>query len=184
MTASPQAARESVIFVAAGDLVKPDAMLRDKNLIPLSHQHQHALALCVRIDRSLQAGGQAAEWHDEVARMFDNEIRYHFAAEEKLLFPACEKYEPLKPLVKHLLSEHGTLRGFFAMAAARTMDTRQLTTFHQTLSQHIRTEERELFEQCQALMPEAQMDSLGAAMQRYFDTSGMPGAACDIRPKN
>ncbi len=157
-------------------------MLRDKNPIPLSHQHQHALALCVRIDRSLQAGGQAAEWHEEVARIFETEIRYHFSAEEKLLFPACEKYDSLKPLVKHLLSEHGTLRGFFAMAAARTMDTRQLTTFHQTLSQHIRTEERELFEQCQALMPEAERDTLGAAMQRYFDTSGMPGATCDIRP--
>ena len=29
-------------------------MLRDRNLIPLSHQHQHALALCVRLDRALQ----------------------------------------------------------------------------------------------------------------------------------
>ncbi len=157
-------------------------MLRDKNLIPLSHQHQHALALCVRIDRSLQAGGKAEHWHDEVARIFDTEIRFHFAAEEKILFPVCEKYEPLKVLVKHLLSEHGTLRGFFAMAAAKRMDVHQLTTFHQTLSQHIRTEERELFERCQELMPQAEMDALGAAMQHYFETSGMPGAACDIRP--
>ena len=157
-------------------------MLRDKNLIPLSHQHQHALALCVRIDRSLQAGGKAEDWHDEVARIFETEVRYHFAVEEQVLFPACEQHGPLKPLVKHLLSEHGTLRGFFAMAAAKTMDVHQLATFHQTLSQHIRTEERELFEQCQALMPQEEMDSVGAAMQRYFETSGMPGAACDIRP--
>jgi len=27
-------------------------MLRDKALVPLSRQHQHALALCVRIDRT------------------------------------------------------------------------------------------------------------------------------------
>jgi hemerythrin-like domain-containing protein len=27
-------------------------MLRDKSLIPLSRQHQHALALCVRIERA------------------------------------------------------------------------------------------------------------------------------------
>jgi iron-sulfur cluster repair protein YtfE (RIC family) len=158
-------------------------MLRDKNLIPLSHQHQHALALCVRIDRSLQGGAKASEWHDEVARIFESEIRYHFAAEERILFPACEQYDPLRPLIKHLLSEHGTLRGFFAMAAAKGLDERQLATFHQTLSQHIRTEERELFEQCQVLMPEEEMNSLGTAMQQYFDTSGMPGAACDIRPK-
>lgn len=158
-------------------------MLRDKNLIPLSHQHQHALALCVRIDRALQAGTRVEDWHEEVMRIFENEVRYHFAAEEKILFPACENYEPLKPVVKHLLSEHGTLRGFFAMAASKKMDTRQLATFHQTLSQHIRTEERELFEQCQALMPEEEMNRLGAAMQSYFEDSGMPGAACDIRPK-
>jgi len=31
-------------------------MLRDKNLVPLSHQHQHYLALCVRLDRAIQAG--------------------------------------------------------------------------------------------------------------------------------
>jgi iron-sulfur cluster repair protein YtfE (RIC family) len=155
-------------------------MIRDKNLIPLSHQHQHALALCVRIDRSLQGGGRAAEWLDEVAAIFNSEIRYHFAAEEKVLFPACEKYEPLRPLIKHLLSEHGSLRGFFAMAANKTMDTRQLTTFHQTLSQHVRTEERQLFEQIQALMPEDEMNVVGAAMQRYFETSGMPGATCEL----
>ncbi|MBZ5646455.1 MAG: hemerythrin domain-containing protein [Acidobacteriia bacterium] len=157
-------------------------MLRDKNLIPLSHQHQHALALCVRIERSLKTGGHAADWHDEIAQIFASEIRYHFEAEEKILFPACEKYAPLKALVKRLLSEHATLRGLFTMAAAKKMDNRQLESFHQTLSQHIRTEERELFEQCQTLMSGEEMNSLGAAMQRYFETSGMPGATCEIRP--
>ena len=157
-------------------------MLRDKNLIPLSHQHQHALALCVRIERSLQAGGKPQDWHDEIARIFDTEVRYHFAAEETLLFPACEKYAPLNGLVQRLLKEHATLRGLFASAAEKNMDRRQLETFHQTLSTHIRTEERELFEQCQELMSQEEMNSLGAAMQRYFETSGMPGAACDIRP--
>jgi iron-sulfur cluster repair protein YtfE (RIC family) len=31
-------------------------MLRHPSLIPLSHQHQHALALCVTIDRALRSG--------------------------------------------------------------------------------------------------------------------------------
>jgi len=158
-------------------------MLRDKNLIPLSHHHQHALALCVRIERALKAGGAAEDWHGEIARIFDTEIRYHFAAEETVLFPACEKYAPLKGLIKQLLSEHGALRGFFTTAAEKKLDVHQLETFHQTLSQHIRTEERELFEQCQALMSGEEMDSLGAAMQRYFESSGMPGATCEVRPK-
>ena len=157
-------------------------MLRDKNLIPLSHQHQHALALCVRIERSLQAGGQPADWHDEIARIFASEIRYHFEAEETILFPACERYAPLKGLVQRLLAEHTTLRALFAAASAKEMDLRRLEAFHQTLSQHIRTEERELFEQCQELMSQEEMGSLGTAMQRYFEASGMSGATCEIRP--
>jgi len=45
-------------------------MLRDKNLIPLSHQHQHALALCVRLDRALQAGEVDAEaWQAEIQQI-------------------------------------------------------------------------------------------------------------------
>lgn len=158
-------------------------MLRDKNLIPLSHQHQHALALCVRIERSLQTGGKPEDWHDEIARIFDSEIRYHFEAEETILFPACENYAPLQALVQRLLAEHTTLRASFASAAERRMDRRQLEAFHQTLSGHIRAEERELFEPCQELMSQEEMNSLGAAMQRYFQTSGMPGAACDLRPR-
>ena len=63
-------------------------MLRDKNLIPLSHQHQHCLALCVRLDRAIQAGGVDLEaWQAEIQQMFEQEIAFHFAAEEKELFP-------------------------------------------------------------------------------------------------
>ena len=35
------------------DKMHNGGMLRDRNLIPLSHQYQHALALCVPIERAL-----------------------------------------------------------------------------------------------------------------------------------
>jgi len=50
-------------------------MLRDKALIPLSHQHQHCLALCVRLDRALQAGEVDLEaWQAEIQQIFEQEI--------------------------------------------------------------------------------------------------------------
>ncbi len=157
-------------------------MLRDKSLIPLSHQHQHALALCVRLERSLQSGGADLDaWQAEVTRIFADEITFHFGAEEKFLFPAAEKIESLLPLVKHLRSEHGTLRGFFARAEARKLDAAALKTFGETLAQHIRTEERQLFERMQQLIPAEELAGLGAAMDNYFRSSGMPGATCEIR---
>jgi len=156
-------------------------MLRDKNLIPLSHQHQHALAMCVRLDRALAKGdADLNAWQEEIAGIWESEIRFHFEAEQKILFPAAEKYASLRPLVKQLLSEHATLRGFFARAQTRRLDATALKTFVETLAHHIRTEERELFEGCQRQMPAAEMALTGAAMDDYFGQSGMPGASCAL----
>jgi hemerythrin-like domain-containing protein len=156
-------------------------MLRDKNLIPLSHQHQHALAMCVRLDRALAKGDADLEaWQEEMASMWESEIRFHFEAEEKFLFPVADEYASLRPLVKQLLAEHGTLRDFFARAKARRLDPAGLKSFGESLSQHIRTEERQLFEQCQRQMPASEMAHAGAAMEEYFAKSGMPGASCSL----
>jgi hemerythrin-like domain-containing protein len=156
-------------------------MLRDKSLIPLSHQHQHALALWVRLDRALAKGdADLNAWQEEITTIWESEIRFHFAAEEKVLFPAAEKYASIQPLVKHLLSQHGTLRGFFARAQMRRLDASSLKSFGETLSQHIRTEERELFEDCQRQMPPQELGRIGAAMEEYFAHSGMPGATCAL----
>jgi len=156
-------------------------MLRDKNLVPLSHQHQHALAMCVRLDRTLAKGdADLNAWQEEIAGIWESEVRFHFEAEEKVLFPAAEKYAPLQPLVKRLLAEHGTLRDFFAHAKMRRLDSSALKTFVETLSRHIRTEERELFEECQRQMSSEEMARTGTAMDHYFANSGMPGASCAL----
>jgi len=158
-------------------------MLRDKNLIPLSHQHQHALALCVRLDRALAKGdADLNAWQEEIVSMYENEIRFHFEAEEKVLFPAAKDYASLRPMVKQLLSEHGKLRGFFAAAQSRRLNTTGLKAFCEILSQHIRTEERQLFEECQRQMPAEELARTGASMEEYFTKSGMPGAACALSP--
>ncbi|MGD0180950.1 MAG: hemerythrin domain-containing protein, partial [Terriglobales bacterium] len=93
-------------------------MLRDKNLVPLSRQHQHALALCVRLDRAIQAGEIDLEaWQAEIQQQFESEIGIHFAAEEKELFPAAARFPELQSLVDELLAEHDFLRDSFARAA-------------------------------------------------------------------
>ena len=59
-------------------------MLRDKSLIPLSHQHQRVLALCVRIDRAapIQQKDLPA-WQLEAAELFREEVAIHFAADTR-----------------------------------------------------------------------------------------------------
>ena len=137
--------------------------------------------MCVRLDRALAKGNpDLLDWQEEVVNLWESEIRFHFEAEEKVLFPAAEKYADLKPLLKQLLSEHTMLRDFFARAAARQMDAAALKTFGETLSGHIRTEERQLFEECQRQMTADEMARAGSAMDEYFAKSGMPGASCAL----
>ena len=140
-------------------------MLRDRNLIPLSHQHQHALALCVQIDRSLQAGTADLEaLQAQIRTMFNLEIRRHFAAEEEVLFAEAAAFAELKPLVDQLLAEHVRLRDYFARAERRELDAATLRKFAELLSTHIRREERELFEACQRLFSAEKLTAVGAAL--------------------
>lgn len=147
-------------------------MLRDKSLIPLSRQHQHALALCVRLDRALKAGKIGLEsWQAEIAQIFEQEIAIHFAAEEKYVFPAAAKFPELQPVVQELLNEHATLRDLFARARSRSLDRAALSTFAAALAQHVRKEERQVFEGMQKLMSAGEMEALGAALERDLESA-------------
>jgi iron-sulfur cluster repair protein YtfE (RIC family) len=137
-------------------------MLRDRNLIPLSRQHQHALALCVRIDRASPIGqASLAAWQGEIAQVFQSEIKIHFTAEEQVLFPAARKFLELIPLVDELLDDHVALRGFFANAESFQMSAADLSAFGQHMSAHIRKEERHLFERMQELLNQEELARLG-----------------------
>jgi len=140
-------------------------MLRDKNLIPLSRQHQHALALCVRIERASPIpDADLRTWQGEIAQQFQNEVSAHFDAEERVLFPAALRFEELVPLVEELVNEHHELRTSFARAGANEMSATDLAAFAGSLSTHIRKEERRLFEQLQEFMGPDQLATLGKAL--------------------
>jgi hemerythrin-like domain-containing protein len=160
---------EKLRKVRAAFVAKSDNNLvrRDKNLVPLSRQHQHALALCVRLERALKAGEVDLEaWQAEMQQMFEQEIGIHFAAEEKELFPAAARALELQPLVEELLAEHAMLRDFFSRAAAGALDSANLGRFPEKLAAHIRKEERELFEGMQRVMSAQELATVGVALER------------------
>jgi hemerythrin-like domain-containing protein len=137
-------------------------MLRDKSLIPLSHQHQRALALCVRIDRAQPVQEKdLPAWQLEIEQLFEQEIKIHFAAEEDTVFPAARNFPELIPLVEELLSDHASLRKSFSQAQAGAMSNTNLSALAQKLSAHIRKEERQLFEGLQKLMKPEELARLG-----------------------
>jgi|ERR1700751_2399256 len=147
-------------------------MWRHKSLVPLSRQHQHALALCVRIDRASPISeADLQTWQNEIAQQFTQEIRSHFDAEERVLFPAARKFKELIALVDDLQSEHLLLRGSVSEAEAHTMSAADLSAFAQHLSAHIRREEHDLFERVQELFKPAELAALGAQLCAADDST-------------
>ena len=163
-------------------------MLRDKNLVALSRQHHHTLALCVRLDRALQAGPVDAEaWQSEIAQHFEQEVSVHFAAEESVVFPVAAKFAGLASLVTELQAEHGRLRELFARATARRLDPAGMEEFVENLAQHIRKEERQLFEGMQGVMGESELNAIGTtlagALAAASDACIVPNQATRLRPR-
>jgi hemerythrin-like domain-containing protein len=164
-------------------------MLRNKNLIPLSHQHQHALALCVRLDRALQSGPVDPEpWQSEITQHFQQEISIHFAAEEREVFPVAERFVDMQALVVELTQEHVALRDFFTRAESGSLDSASLGEFVEKLAKHIRKEERQLFEGLQAALSSDELNALGSnldkAMAAANDACILQTEATRLRPKS
>lgn len=163
-------------------------MLRDKSLIPLSRQHQHALALCVRIDRASPiSDADLRSWQEEITQQFETEIKFHFAAEERVLFPIARSFQNLSALADELQGEHVTLRKSFSEAGARKMTAWELSAFAERLSRHIRKEERQLFERMQELVKPEELAALGVqledALKDATQACALPNQTTKLRAK-
>jgi hemerythrin-like domain-containing protein len=142
------------------------AMWRDPSLHPLSHQHQHGLALSVIIDRGLKADSSernAADLADKVATTWSVELQGHFRVEEEILFPAVEPYLESKAIVGELIEQHRQMETLIGQIAEASGPARValLNEFGQLLSKHIRIEERQLFEEIQARLSKDEIAYLG-----------------------
>lgn len=141
-------------------------MFRDPSLVPLSHQHQHGLALSVIIDRGLKADptpGKAAELAQKVATMAEVELLGHFKVEEEVLFPSVREALEDDTVVDELISQHRAMEELLDRLAAADDGSRAglLQEFGELLSRHIRIEERQLFQEIQAKLTPEELGRLG-----------------------
>lgn len=143
-------------------------MLRDPTLIPLSHQHQHGLALCVLMRRSLASDSSSenvAHHAQRVIDRFEIELVNHFEIEEQVLFPLCGSMPPVTKLVGELVAEHRAIETL--VARLRTEPSAALLEeFCVLLCAHIRREESALFEEIQRSLPREALDRAGAEIDR------------------
>ena len=126
-------------------------MKRSPAIIPLSHDHHHALAQAARLRRAATA--DPAERLDAArafARFFDEAIVPHFREEEELLFPlAVPLSAGARGLLEQVLIEHVEIHALVGQLrrdlAAGLADAVLLRDASRRLEVHIRREERDLF---------------------------------------
>ena len=144
-------------------------MHRDPSLIPLSHQHHHGLVLALQIRRGLEADPGPEETRalaGKVAALADAELLGHFEVEETILFPGIRPFLESGALADSLIAEHRVMEGLLRRIGVATDEERipLLRRFGAVLHDHIRTEERRLFPEIQARVPDSRLEALGRDM--------------------
>ena len=137
---------------------------RHNSLIPLSHQHQHALALAVIIRRRFGIEKGEALWREEqvekIQKAWQAELKGHFEVEEGLLFPEMERHLGQIRLVEELRRDHLSLHGLVKLLET-SRDFALLDGFVALLDAHVHKEERELFAEFEKKMPAKEALKLG-----------------------
>ena len=128
-------------------------MKRCPALRDLSNEHHHGLVLVKRAKKAAGTADAEQAWRGIQAR-FAADLEPHFQAEEVGLLPALEQAGEAE-LVRRTQADHAELRRLISEDSAQAM-----TGFAELLEQHIRFEERGLFEVAQQKLSAAELDAL------------------------
>ena len=140
-------------------------MKRHPALVPLSEEHHHELAHAGRLLRAAGAGPEerlaAASAYVDA---FFTETVGHFRHEEEILFPLYLRHAGSTPVLERILREHmelhGLVRALRIEAAAGNIAPETLRTLGDLLHDHVRVEERELFEEIERIVPAAELEEV------------------------
>lgn len=145
---------------------------RDDALIPLTHDHHHALAQAHRI-------GDAAHLTDETERRntandfvnfyFGRAIR-HFHEEQELFFAPLIDNDDARPLILQAVSEHlrmhALVRILKRQLSSGEVDSDTLSTIAKLMTSHVRFEEQEVFPLIEELIPPEELKDLATSGRR------------------
>ncbi len=133
-------------------------MKRDPRLHSLSSDHHRALVMARKMDKACDADGVDPDVLKEIQAFCRDELKTHFAKEEKFLLPALKTHGE-DELVARTLREHAQMMGL----VTRLDQKEALLQFAQLLKQHVRFEEQSLFEVSQEKLSDMELEMIAAA---------------------
>lgn len=143
---------------------------RNKALQPFSRDHHHGLLLCWKIRTGFSKQIEPRRIKRYADWFYNNYLKHHFELEEKHIFPILA-YD--NELVKRALAEHRRLGRLFNDIEDIK---KSLALIEEELEQHIRFEERMLFNEIQKIATEKQLQTISKIHtdERFNDNSDDP----------
>jgi hypothetical protein len=128
---------------------------RHASLQPLSREHHQALLLCWKFRQGFNKGVEPERMMKYAGWFWNQYLEPHFKAEETVFFPILPKDHPA--IIK-ALKQHKDLKAMFNSSDADMAYNLRQIAFE--LEQHIRFEERDLFNEIQAAASPEQLEEL------------------------
>ena len=130
---------------------------RHQALVALSRDHHFGLLLVWKIKQGLAKHVALQRISSYVTYFFEHDLRAHFEEEETLLFPKLPADNPLRQRAEQ---EHRKIYELVKKLQDDEPNKKLLEQFSDTLKEHIRFEERELFTLVQQSLTDAELESL------------------------
>ncbi|WP_143960923.1 hemerythrin domain-containing protein [Litoribacter populi] len=131
---------------------------RHAALVPLSRDHHFGLLLSWKIKKGLNVGFEKERIVRYLEYFFAEHLEPHFELEEKYIFTFLDEDHPMRTVAER---QHKDLRT--KVEGINNLPKgvgEELSDFAEKLEEHIRFEERELFEHIQQVIPEDKLEEL------------------------
>ena len=120
-------------------------MKRHQALIPLSHDHQHALVEAQRLRRAADRADDPSGAATAFLRFFRSSSVPHFREEEEAFFPLVIDVEEARDVVVQALLDHQRMYALVTALEAGSDIRATMRELGELLEAHVRLEERALF---------------------------------------
>lgn len=136
-------------------------MKRDENLQPLSRQHHDELMSCLLIRKGVEKKANVADIKGFVNKFWEEDLLRNIEKEENILLPFLIKHSFDGTYINLLRNDHEILKSLLARINTFDQRHRIFAIFADIVEQHIRFEERFLFQQMQERISAEDLEKLG-----------------------
>src|SRR5690348_675147 len=132
---------------------------RYKALVSFSKDHHFGLLLSWKIRQGIDKGVSSERISNYVLYFFENDLHKHFDEEEKMLFALLPSQDVLR---KKAEAQHQSIYQLVKTIKANKDQQSVLKQLADVLEEHLRFEERELFNHIQQQVPPAELEKVSS----------------------